>query len=405
MPIGHNQHTAFNIVKYLHIYALVWACAISAAFSPKAYATEAVLAGFAFAGDYKTAPNRFPYSFKVFEKLKSNRSSLSALVTQRTSNITNPNLEFRPPGSLLNLKTSDQALMIALVLTDEIVSTENYGAYYKTFVNLRGNLLVFDYKAQTIIRTYPLSTVVFDASPDAPSPAHIEAFVENLLTGQDSQGLITLFAKRLATAELPKEGTKSLQVHKVEVTPEALSLFPKSLRNDPKAASTLVADAFASILSSRVGVPLLPNSIGAVGGVMMMRLENGDDFKLKVAEGDYLFDLKINGFIKKKTDETNVGIAYVYGVYSSLRFYEPTLGTEFIKTDLKNGESAVVPSTQVTNDDFPGYKDAINGMYIKLSSFLSDRAQPNQKWLAAAASASNIKAQIESAQKIMRTCE
>jgi hypothetical protein len=386
-------------------FVQVLLCAILILIAQIAQASEATMAGFAFAGDYKTAPVRFPYSFKTFEKFKANHTSLSALVTQRTTTIANPNIELLPVGSLVNLKNSDQALMIVLVLTDEVVSTENYGSYYKTFVNLRGNLLIFDYKAQAVIRTYPLSTVIFDATPEAPSDARIQSFVENLLTTQNDQGLISLFSKRLATAELPKEGTKSLQVKKVEVSPEALAQFPEELRKNPKAASTMVADAFASILSARVGVPLLPNSIGAVGGVMMMRLENGDDYKLKVAEGDYLFDIKINGFIKKKTDETNVGVAYVYGVYSNLHFYEPTLGTDFINSDLKNGESSVVPASQVTSDDFPGYKDAINGLYLKFSNFFAEGAQTDQKWLSAAASAKDIKSQINSARDILRKCK
>lgn len=369
------------------------------------WAAEATMAGFAFAGDYKSAPSRFPYSFRTFEKFKANHTSLSALVTHRTADIQNPNIDLRPVGSLVNLKNSDQALMIVLVLTDEVVSTENYGSYFKTFVNLRGNLLIFDYKAQTVIRTYPLSTVIFDATPDVPSDSRIQSFVENLLTTQNDQGLISLFSKRLASAELPKEGTKSLQVKQVQVAPEALAQFPEPLRKDPKAASAMVADAFASILSARVGVPLLPNSIGAVGGVMMMRLENGDDYKLKVGEGDYLFDIKVNGFIKKKTDETSVGVAYVYGVYSHLHFYEPALGTDFINSDLKNGESAVVPTGQVANDDFPGYKDAINGLYLKFSNFFAEGAQSDQKWLSAAASAKDIKAQVNTARDILRKCK
>ena len=392
-------------MRQLRSYLLALLCLASGLFAQAAQAADVTLAGFAFAGDYKSAPARFPYSFKTFEKFKANKTSLSSLVTQRASSIANPNLEIRPAGAMVNLKKSDQALMVVLVLTDEVVSTENYGAYYKTFVNLRGNLLIFDYKAQAVIRTYPLSTVIFDATPDAPSPNRIQGFVENLLTTEDGQGLISLFTKRLAVAELPKEGTKSLQVKKVEIAPEALAQFPEPLRKDAKAASTMVADAFASILSARVGVPLLPNSIGAVGGVMMMRLENGDDFKLKVAEGDYLFDLKINGFIKKKTEETNVGIAYVYGVYSNMRFYEPTLGTDFINSDLKNGESAVVPSSQVASDDFPGYKDAINGLYIKFSNFFTEGAKTDQKWLGAAASAKDIKSQVESAREILRKCK
>jgi hypothetical protein len=373
--------------------------------SASGLAAEATLAGFAFAGDFKTAPERFPYSYRIFERYKSENSSLSSIVLKRSEGVANANIAIRPAESLVNLKNSDQALMVVLVLTDEVVSSENYGSYYKTFVNLRGDLLIFDYKAQTVVRTYPLSTVIFDATPEVPSEEQVQSFVERLLVDEDGQSLVSLFTRRLAIADLPKEGTKNLQISKVEVSPDALAQMPLPFQKNPKMAKTLVADAFASILSARAGVPLLPSSIGAVAGVMMMRLENGDDFNLKVSEGDYLFDLKINGFIKKKTEETNVGIAYVYGVYSSLRFYEPTLGTEYINSDLKNGETAIVPASQVSAEDFPGYKNAIEGLYQKFSRFFGEDGKFDQKWLGAAASAKDIESQLDAARNIIRSCK
>jgi hypothetical protein len=374
-------------------------------FSFSCHAAEATLAGFAFAGDFKTAPQRFPHSYGIFERHQAEKNSLSAKVLQRSGGIKPAGFELTPAGTLVNLKQGDQALMVVLVLTDEIVSSENHGSYHKTFVNLRGNLLIFDYKAQTVVRTYPLSTVLFDATPNAPSPARIGQFVEDLLVGEGSQSMFSLFARRLASAELPKDGTKTLQVKRAEVAPKALEMMPEPFRQTPAMANAMVADAFASILSAKTGAPLLPNGVGAVDGVMMMRLENGDDFKLKVGEGDYLFDIRINGFVKKKLEENNVGISYVYGVYSNLRFYEPSLGTDFINSDLKNGESVVVPVSQVASDDFPGYKDAINGLYLKLSAFFAEQGAPDRKWIGTAASAKDITSQLEAAQKIIRSCK
>lgn len=374
-------------------------------FSFSCYAAEATLAGFAFAGDFKTAPQRFPHSYRIFERHQAEKNSLSAKVLQRSGGIKPAGFELTPAGTLVNLKQGDQALMVVLVLTDEIVSSENHGSYHKTFVNLRGNLLIFDYKAQTVVRTYPLSTVLFDATPNAPSPARIGQFVEDLLVGEGSQSMLSLFARRLASAELPRDGTKTLQVKHAEVAPKALEMMPEPFRQTPAMANAMVADAFASILSAKTGASLLPNGVGAVDGVMMMRLENGDDFKLKVGEGDYLFDIRINGFVKKKLEENNVGISYVYGVYSNLRFYEPSLGTDFINSDLKNGESVVVPVSQVASDDFPGYKDAINGLYLKLSAFFAEHGAPDRKWIGTAASAKDITSQLEAAQKIIRSCK
>lgn len=162
-----------------------------------AQASEATLAGFAFAGDFKHAAQRFPYSYKIFERSRAQKASLSAKVVQRSGGVQPAGFSLKPAGQLVNLKNSDQALMVVLLLTDEVVSSEHHGSYYKTFVNLRGDLLIFDYKNQTVVRTYPLSTVLFDATPNAPSAERLEQFVETLLTGSDEQSLIGLFIRWL----------------------------------------------------------------------------------------------------------------------------------------------------------------------------------------------------------------
>ena len=365
-------------------------------------AAEITLAGFAFAGDFKNAPTNYPRSFKLFQQLKG-KNSISAEVLRRSQNSENPAFEIRSPASLVNLKQSDQALMAVLLLTDEIVSTEQFGGYYKTFVNLRGDVFIFDYKNQIVVRSYPLNTVLFDATPRAPSEERVQGFVEQLLLGDDENGLISLFSQRLSTATLPQEGTRTIQVRRADVAPEALELMPESLRSNLSATNNMLADMFASALSAKTGVPLLPSRIGhAVGGVMSLRLENGDDMKLKVGEGDYLFDLKLNKFAKIKTEENSVGTAYVYGAYTSLRFYEPSLGTEFINTDLKNGESSVVPISQTVADDFPAYQDAIRGLFQKFSTAL---LEPNSKWAGAAASAKDIASQLKTANDILEKCK
>ena len=133
-----------------------------------------------------------------------------------------------------------------------------------------------------------------------------------------------------------------------------------------------------------------------------MRLENGDDYKLKVGEGDYLFDLKLNKFAKIKTSETNVGTAYVYGAYANVHFLEPTLGTDYINSDFKNGETAIVPAGQVASDDFSAYQDAIRGLFLKLADALD---KPGSKWVASASAAKDISTQIDSARDTLRKCK
>ena len=367
---------------------------------------EMTLAGFAFAGQFGDAPKRYPYTYKIFKRLQG-ANSLSAHVLRRSKNINNPAFEIRPFNSLLDLKERDRALMAVLLLTDEVVSTENYGRYHKTFINLRGDVFIFDYKNQVVVRTYPLNTVLFDATPTAPGEKQILAFVENMLLTESESGLISLFAQKLAAASLPQEGTRTIQIRNVEVTPESLAMMPPALREFPQsgAAERMIADMFASELSTQTGVPLMPSSIGhAVGGVMTMCLEDGNDMRLKVDDGDYLFDLKLNRLVKVKTSENKIGTAYVYGAYASVRFYEPTLNSVFINADFKNGESAVVPIAQVAADDFPGYQDAIRGLFRKFSASLQD---PRSPWARTATGAKDkdIASQLKAANDILRRCK
>ncbi len=387
------------VMKIIRIIVALCLCWLNYGF-----AAEVNVVGFAFAGDFKSAAERFPYTYKLFKDSKGQyNKTFSSLVNVRMKQVVNPVLEFKSGSSLVNLKNSDQALMAVLVLTGETVATDYFGSYYKTFVNLRGDALIFDYKGQTIVRSYPVSVVLFDATAEKPSEVRISSFVDELIRREDGRGLVTQFVRRMETATLPKEGTKTVQVRKGVILPDALALMPESLRKNKAALDTMIADSFASILSAKVGISLIPSSIGhAIGGVMSMYLENGDDYRLKVGEGDYLFDVSLNKFAKIKASENKVGTVYVYGAYTTIRFYEPALNTVYLDSDIKNGESAIVPVGQISSDDFAAYQDAIRGLYLKLSDAF---VGPSTKWITTAASANNIESQLNSTREILRSCK
>ena len=364
-----------------------------------AWSTQVSVAGFAFAGDSAGAAERFPYTQKIFQaqKVSGGANSFSRLVLDKAKDVKNSEFEF-VPGGMVNLK-NDQALMTALVLTGEIVSVENYGSYYKTFVNLRGDALLFDDKQKKIIRSCPLSVVLFDATADKPTEERIANFVNDLIRRDDGRGLVTQFTRCLDRLSPPRDGLKTVQVRKGEVSREALALMPEALQKKPETVNAMFADSLASILSAKLGISMLPTSLGDVGGVMAMRLENGDDINLKVPEGDYIFAVKLNKLAKIKTSENNISAGYIYAAYVSLRFYEPLLETTYIETDLKNGESTVIPSSQVNTDDFAGYQDAIRGLFLKFSDAIQ---KPDSKWIGVAASAKNIASQLESARTTLK---
>lgn len=371
-------------------------------FSSQANAADVAIAGFAFAGDSATAASRFPYSHQLFSRLRSDSAgmNMSRLIHDRSASIVNAGIHFLPSASLINLKQSDQALMTVLVLTGETVLTENFGSYYKTFVNVRGDALIFDYKSKTVVRSYPVNAALFDATPVAPDTARIAGFIEQLLLKEDGKGLLTQYVSRLASATLPTPGQRTIQIRRVQVTPEALSLMPEALRQQPELMKSMISDAFASVLSAKAGVPVLPSKAGDALGKMSLRLDNGDDVDLRIGEGDYVFDVDLNKFAKIKTAETSVATSYVYGAYAHVRFSEPLLNSDFLDTDLKNGETAVLPNGRIGSDDFAAYQDALRGLFLKLTAAFEGTG--DMKWIHAAASAKDIDKQLEATRVILK---
>jgi hypothetical protein len=203
----------------------------SALLASNASAQEVSFAGFAFAGDYTQAEQRFPYAFKVNQALKASGTPLTRQVVDRIYAEPTAALTRGARDKLSSLKGSDQTLLSVLVLTGETVSTEQFGSYVKTFVNLRGDALIFDFKTKTIVRNYPVSVIVFDAGTRAPSPADIEALVRDLLLRTDAGGLVTQYVKRMTAATLPTPATRTMQVRPATVAPEALAMLPAAQRD------------------------------------------------------------------------------------------------------------------------------------------------------------------------------
>lgn len=366
-----------------------------------AAAQQVNAAGFAFGGDYGSAPQRFPYTFKLDQSLKAGPGkTLTQQVMQKVLEAPKPHLQFLAPDTLTDLKAADQALLSVLLMTGESVSTEQFGAYFKTFINLRGDALIFDFKSKTVVRSYPISVTLYDASAARPTEAELEALVSSLILRADGGGLVTQYVRRMEAATLPTPATRTFQVRRATVGPEALALLPPALRASPELAGQVFSDAFGAVLSARLGISLLPGGMGHAMGSMSLRLHNGDDIELKVGEGDYLFELAINNFVKVKSGENAVGASFVYGVKGNMRFYEPALNTDYLRTDIKNGEVKVIPGGQVGVDDYPAYEAALRGLFLKFAASLNEPA--DLAWITTAAADKNIGAQLTSTRAILK---
>lgn len=368
-----------------------------------AWATTVALAGMSYSGDYQSINARFPYSQRFAKSLAAENLSPDLLLGQVVAQTKIDNFTVQQ-GELAQLKGSDQAIAVSLVITNEIVSYERFGGAYKLFINVRGQVLFFDFKSMSVLRSYPVTGAYLDVVRDHLSDAELDDRVRQIYRGSGpKQGLLQKFAAQLASTTLPQNVPRFLQVSKVSIAPDVLKEMPSALTSTPGTAETWLADQLSEAIAVRAGVPVLPYAKGyAIGNKMSMRFADGTVFNLKIPEADYSFSVDLTQFKRVKTGESVAGINLVYGAFMDVKLIEPISNRVYLDAKLKNGESKQVPVTQSEVDDFPAYSEAVRGLLQKFSAVLGGKDDP---WLKTASAGGNIDSQISATRTVLQSCK
>lgn len=371
-------------------------------FAAHAQSAEVALAGLAYSGDAASLAQRFPFSIAYEKALKAGGAPAYAALREATAKA--PPQKFRLVGQIDELKGRDQAIAVALVIGSETVSVEQFGGLSKLFVLIRAQALFFDFKAMAVVRAYPISFGHIDVFDHKPTEAEIAVRVRGVYEGIGGKpGIFTRFASTLAGASLPATTSRTLQITRVSIKPEASASIPEYLRGSATVTETWAADIVGEALSTRGGVPIVPYAKGyAVGNVMAMRISDGDVFNLRLPKADYEIGVELTNLRKVKYGSAVAGESFIYGSYASLRIEEPVSGKVYLDTALKNGEVKVVPATQSYVDDFPAFYDSVNGLFVKLAETIDGR---DAKWVKTAAAATDIDKQINNTRELFKLCK
>jgi hypothetical protein len=368
----------------------------------RAQSAEVALAGLAYAGDAASLPQRFPYSLAYERELKGAGTPAYAALRDATTKA--PPQKFRLVGQIDELKGRDQAVAVALVIGSETVSVEQFGGLSKLFVLMRAQTLFFDFKSMAVVRAYPISFGHIDVFDHRPTDAEIAARVRGVYEGVGGKpGIFTRFANTLTGASLPATTSRTLQVTRIALKPEATGPIPEYLRGSAAVTETWAADIVGEALSTRAGVPIVPYAKGyAVGNVMSMRISDGEVFNLRLPKADYEIGVELSALRKVKYGSAAAGESFIYGSYASVRIEEPVSAKVYLNTALKNGEVKVVPATQNYVDDFPAFYDSVNGLFVKLAEAIDGR---DAKWVKSAAAAADIDKQINDTRELFKLCK
>ncbi len=379
---------------------------LHAFFSPTlslAQETQVTLAGFAFSGDAASLDQRFPYS-RAYEKGLEQAGDRAYARIQAQIAAAPPRHLSVAAGMLDELKGRDQAIVTSLVVNSETVSIERFGSLQKLFVLIRAQALFFDFKSMTVIRSYPLSFAYVDVFDRTPTPAEIGSRVQAVYEGAANKpGIFARYAQVLAGATIPAQVPRLLKVTNVTLDASVMASLPDYLKSGPGMAETWAADMVSEAISTRAGVPLIPFTQGyAVGNVFPMRVSDGTVFSLKLPEPDYAISVDLTGIKKIKFGAVAAGESFIYGTYASVKIEQPLMGTTYLNTALKNGETKVVPATQSYVDDFPAYYDSWNGLFTRLATAVATK---DMAWVKAAAAAPDIQAQILKTNLLISQCK
>lgn len=371
--------------------------------SAAAQPTSVALAGLSYSGDAASLEKRFPYS-RQLEILQANTGTRAFQHIQAAlTNHPNKDLQFTAE-QISDLKQSDQALVTTLVVNSETVSIERFGNLRKVFVLIRGQAIIFDFKSMSVMRSYPLSFAYIDAMERDPTSAEILDQVQKVYTGaRGKPGIYARYAAILGQATVPSRTPRYLQVTDISISDDVKATLPEYLLNGPGVAETWAADIVSEAISTRTGAPIMPFAKGyAVGNVLSMRVADGSVFNLTLPKPDYAISVKLDRTKKVKFSENGVGASWIYGTFASIKVEQPLMGTVYMDTALKNGETKVVPATQTFVDDFPAFYDSWNNMFTKLALSV---AGGDQTWVKSASKSTDIEEQIKKFNTLLQQCK
>lgn len=333
--------------------------------------------GFAFTGEASSREDAVPY--------------MDAAVTGRGAEALNMQmlaaLHRRPPShiavidgaGLAQLGGTTSATVLAAAIDRETVSIEPIGGQYKILVELALQALLFDFREQQVIASYPMTLQYTDLMSHQPSHADLRSIVEDLVYGSADNQLASILAKTLSDVRLPDAAVRRIQVGGVALSDTARQKLPNGASESLLKAT--LSHELSKIISSNAGIGLLPPSVGeAIGGTMAARFSDGRVFQLTIPEADYVIRVHIDDWRRGVLKRTPAMRQELFGAFFNIEVLEPHSGTVYFNQPLRKGATKIIPATQEEVDAWSASYETLLAGFDAFAKAAS--AQPGHRdWL------------------------
>jgi len=339
------------------IFATVFLfCCISCA-----YATpqDVKYAGFAFTGNYKDIPVNFKYTNMLVDSTKDadGRSIFDKEILKffKANKPTRFNLLIGAEG--------DTKVSVALALSRENVSVVNIDDVYKIVINICCNLIFVDFNDLKVVASYPIYLEYVDVKKEKPKDEDIIKELKKLYFSDDFS-ILKILKERLGNIVLKNTANLSLKIINVEVEDSAkdnLGVY----QNNLDAFKGIAAQRFSDLLSSKLNVAILPYAKDYLGTKMALSFSDGRMVEFVIPPASYGIDFTLRK-LTKEIYKAGVGEdAYLFGAYSTIKVYDPDLGTQYWEKKVKYGAVKNIPKLQKTLDDFSIFDEIVGLVMIE----------------------------------------
>lgn len=355
-----------RIVPCILIFAF-WSC--------ESVARQVVYyAGQSYSANSDAIGSLFPYTDAALSKIGV-RKNLNGQVIGKITN--NPKYEFVAHDNDADSRRYGKATVLALSIDNEIVSVEQIDGKYKVLYEISAQALYFDFYEKQVLGSYPFTLAFVDLFDKKPERKQIQDSVDGFLLRDDNNPLVAEFSRIVNQFDIPQSASRRIRIKSVDFSGEVATWIPRSI--DPENQKIVYGHEFSKYLSTNLGLPILPASIGRViGNEMTAKFSNGDVYSLKIPEEDYAIAVNVNWFKKLVSSKNNVATVYVFGAGTDIEIYEPLSGKRYFSSPMKLGATKTVPITQGNVDDWAAISAVMRQLFDEFSANIRS---PDKSWM------------------------
>ena len=371
-------------------------------FSTQSVATvKLYYAGIAYMGNYSAKETLYKYSSRLIDE---DERKFQKALNVRLKSVENESFNLLIDGQTADYN-QDDALTMAFALEYENVSIEKIDDIYKLDIDLRANILVFDYNEMKIISSYPIAIQLRDVAEKQPTDDDLKEIVEQLYLSNKYQiNIFDEFVKRLSSLELKNSYANTIKVSKVKISSESKSNIPgieEPLEEDNY--KTFIAQMFSTYLSKNQNVSVLPYSKGnAIGKKMALQIANGDVVNLKIPDETFAIELELIKLKKAQLGENSYKSIWGYASYFDVKLVIPDVDITLVNAKFRGLVKKTISNTSAHSvDDWSIYKESMYRLFDDLTVNISE---PDNAWLASVTATENISGQLKIFDSKIQSC-